>query len=1016
MYNSSDKNDESRHYYKPEPRRYLDNPRKNRGDKLIWTYLSIDDLIIPKVYCKQDLLHQKEPEVLPVSPETHRSSPSNRSITGSSSTEIKKASSNWIAFTENVKRKAAGITNDDHKAESVQSTPRILSRDTVMPSPSNSWGREDQPKYELRTTRWSNSRGTEVESNNWRSRSSTQATEDRFKYVHPDDRPFHQRKPIFEPYISPEDVEKGLADKSLYQGILRLSKDRNDSYVTCDELSADIYIGGIIDQNRALHGHLVTVKLMDVDTVWDARTKRKEKRRFRKKQETEVVDEGTDTESVIQKEEEEEEDEEEEEYSTPKPKFCGKVVAIIVKPKAVRYSGTVLIYRPHHKFDAPNPSERLRVAWFKPTDKRVPFIAILGNDVPEDLVENEDYYKTHLYIVDITRWRISEMFPAGRIVKELGPIGSLNIERDAILTDNDIKIQDFSELVLKCLPERPWAIPHMEMKKRRDMRKERIFTIDPSTAKDLDDALHIKELGDKLYEVGVHIADVSYFVRRETPLDTEARERGTSTYLVDKVIPMLPPLLSEELCSLRPGVDRLAFSVIWVMDDTGVPQSTWFGRTVIRSCAQLSYEDCQSVIDGEGLPSSTQIYDDHTEGGISKDIFDLYKLSTDMRQRRFAQGCLSMNSVKLLFELNDEGEPIEFSIFQAKEANRLVEEFMLRANMSVAEEILKAYPSEALLRRHPEPIERRLEEFVLMTDHLGLEFDGRSSASLQKSFESVDNEDVKNVLLILAVRSMQRAKYICAGRLSTEEYSHYALNVPTYTHFTSPIRRYADIIVHRQLQSLLDQRNTSGYDTRAVHKIAISCNMAKSNAQNAQETNSNLYLAIYLNRCELNYGPIYTKATVIIVSKNSYDVYIPEYGLQRRIHLSILPLQRSQFNKFENKLSVYWKRDIPVTMINEEKLYAMNKIMEEYSDEEEIDDYELVEDMRILNMNPARVEISTANELIPKVELDEETCMQSIQMFSPVNIRIQVNIEISPPCINVYPVNPFCKNQDEIIE
>lgn len=214
------------------------------------------------------------------------------------------------------------------------------------------------------------------------------------------------------------------------------------------------------------------------------------------------------------------------------------------------------------------------------------------------------------------------------------------------------------------------------------------------------------------FEVGVHIADVSHFVKQHTALDHEAFDRGTSTYLCDRVIPMLPSLLCEELCSLNPGVDRLAFSVIWKMDSAGNVKETWFGKTIIRSCAKLAYDDAQNVIEGHGLPKTVIIRDGHKVSDVEQDILYLFEMSKKMRERRFANGALSINSIRLSFKLNDIGEPCEVSIYEQKDANRLIEEFMLRANMSVAEKIREHYPNEALLRQHSPPHEKSLVSVV----------------------------------------------------------------------------------------------------------------------------------------------------------------------------------------------------------------------------------------------------------------------------------------------------------------
>lgn len=265
---------------------------------------------------------------------------------------------------------------------------------------------------------------------------------------------------------------------------------------------------------------------------------------------------------------------------------------------------------------------------------------------------------------------------------------------------------------------------------------------------------------------------------------------------------MLPSFLSEELCSLNPGVERLAFSVIWKLSPEAKILDTWFGRTVIKSCGKLSYSDAQSVIDGDELPEDVKL-DGQERADVQVDIKMLYELSKQLRDDRFKNGALFMGSIKLSFELDPDGQPIGVSVYEQKESNRLIEEFMLLANISVAQKISAHFPEQAMLRRHAPPLERRLAEFLKHSEKLGYNFDGSNAGALNASFEAVESNEVKEVLKLLAVKSMQRAKYFCTGTLDIIKYLHYALNVPLYTHFTSPIRRYADIIVHRQLENVV---------------------------------------------------------------------------------------------------------------------------------------------------------------------------------------------------------------------
>jgi protein SSD1 len=226
--------------------------------------------------------------------------------------------------------------------------------------------------------------------------------------------------------------------------------------------------------------------------------------------------------------------------------------------------------------------ERPKIVWFRPTDKRVPLIAIPTEQAPADFVQNSDAYADKLFVACIKRHPISSLHPFGTLVEELGPIGDIEVETSALLKDCNFPTEEFTDNVMKCLPPIPWTIPERELEVRKDLRQERIFTIDPETAKDLDDALSVKHNDDGTYDIGVHVADVSYFVKPNTALDRDAKKRATSVYLVQRAVPMLPPTLCEELCSLVPGQDRLAFSVIFTVTKEARITNKWFGKTIIR--------------------------------------------------------------------------------------------------------------------------------------------------------------------------------------------------------------------------------------------------------------------------------------------------------------------------------------------------------------------------------------------------------------------------------------------------
>ena len=352
----------------------------------------------------------------------------------------------------------------------------------------------------------------------------------------------------------------------------------------------------------------------------------------------------------------------------------------------------------------------------------------------------------------------------------------------------------------------------------------------------MDDALSISHNEDGTYDVGVHITDVSYFVKPNTALDRDARKRATSVYLVQRAVPMLPPTLSEQLCSLVPGHDRLSLSVIFTLTKEAKVVKKWFGKTVIRSSAKLSYENVQDVIDGKIL-GGVPVAPEHEAADIAHDIKILHELASELHTQRFEQGALSLDSLRLSFKLNENGLPEDCWQRERTDANQLVEEvgyyfisicfifiiwtqFMLLCNIAVAQHIAVHLPEQALLRRHDTPIERRLVsllalkfDYLLLTseqnalaeraERLGYNVDISSAGTMMRSFNTIQDPTARRLLQLLSFKATNRAKYFCAGMLDIAKYGHYALNTPLYTHFTSPIRRYADLLIHRQLDSII---------------------------------------------------------------------------------------------------------------------------------------------------------------------------------------------------------------------
>ncbi|XP_076770983.1 DIS3-like exonuclease 2 isoform X2 [Arvicanthis niloticus] len=558
-----------------------------------------------------------------------------------------------------------------------------------------------------------------------------------------------------------------------------------------------------------------------------------------------------------------------------------------------------------------------KYALFSPSDHRVPRIYVPLKDCPQDFMTRSKDYANTLFICRIIDWKEDCNFALGQLAKSLGQAGEIEPETEGILTEYGVDFSDFPSEVLECLPQSlPWTIPPDEVGKRRDLRKDCIFTIDPSTARDLDDALSCRRLTDGTFEVGVHIADVSYFVPEGSFLDKVAAERATSVYLVQKVVPMLPRLLCEELCSLNPMTDKLTFSVIWKLTPEGKILEEWFGRTIIRSCTKLSYDHAQSMIEKptEKIPKEElpPISPEHSVEEVHQAVLNLHSIAKQLRRQRFVDGALRLDQLKLAFTLDHEtGLPQGCHIYEYRDSNKLVEEFMLLANMAVAHKIFRTFPEQALLRRHPPPQTKMLSDLVEFCDQMGLPMDVSSAGALNKSLTKTFGDDKyslarKEVLTNMYSRPMQMALYFCSGMLQDQaQFRHYALNVPLYTHFTSPIRRFADVIVHRLLAAALGYSEQPDVEPDILQKQADHCNDRRMASKRVQELSIGLFFAVLVKES----GPLESEAMVMGVLNQAFDVLVLRFGVQKRIYCNALALRSYHFQKVGKKpeLTLIWE-------------------------------------------------------------------------------------------------------------
>jgi exosome complex exonuclease DIS3/RRP44 len=681
----------------------------------------------------------------------------------------------------------------------------------------------------------------------------------------------------FPRHLEANKLQRGVQSGAYHRGVFRSSSDDlNRVMIRNGDDRVAVTILNWTDRNRAIDGDVVAIKLNDLDqwlTPGSNVIPVRESNKVEIASETAepTLSEITNVPDYMKVDD----------YHNLRP--TGKVVGILRRNFST-YCGS--IYSPgdvnssHEtiakEFQLENPDGSTTCVFYA-VDKNIPPILI-------QTTQREHLMGMRIEVA-MDSWPSNSPYPLGHYVRILGKAGSKDVETEVLLKEHKIPHEPFPAKVLACLPPTDYKIEYTS--DRADLRHIPVVSIDPPGCKDIDDALHCVVLPNGNYQVGVHIADVTHYVTAGSAIDLEAANRSTSTYLVNRRLDMLPSLLTTDLCSLKGNVDRYAFSVLWEVTPDANIINVDFKKSIIHSIGALTYQQAQAMIN---LPDDKQ---DVKVGAVQR----LASLARLFRKRRIEAGALTLSSPEVKFVLDQESlNPTDVQKYQLLEANALVEEFMLLANVTVSKKILRHYPTLSVLRRHVAPNRSMFRPLISKARCRGFEINIEDSKTLADSLDAavmVSDPYFNELLRILSTRCMSPAQYFCSGEFKPTEWHHYGLAAPVYTHFTSPIRRYADVCVHRLLAAAIGvaplpvHLSSKSY----LHDLTANMNRRHRAAQLAGRASVQLHTLIFFS----SEGAKEEDAYVLDVETDSSKplsllVLVPRYGIEGRIQFNDIQL------------------------------------------------------------------------------------------------------------------------------
>ncbi|XP_059228306.1 DIS3-like exonuclease 1 isoform X3 [Mustela nigripes] len=660
-----------------------------------------------------------------------------------------------------------------------------------------------------------------------------------------------------------------------FKGVLNVNKHRAqiEAFVrlqgaSCKDsgLVSDILVHGMKARNRSIHGDVVVVELLPKNE-WKGRT-------------AALCENDSDDKALGDP------------PSEPMP--TGKVVGILQK----NWRDYVVTFP--SKEEVQSQGKNAQKILVTPWDNRIPKIRIS--------TQQTEALQDFRVVVRIDSWESTSLYPNGHFVRVLGRIGDLEGEIATILVENSISVVPFSEAQMCEMPvntpENPWKVSPEEERERKDLRETHlVFSIDPKGCEDVDDTLSVRTLANGNLELGVHIADVTHFVPPNSYIDIEARTRAITYYLADRRYDMLPSILSADLCSLLGGVDRYAVSVIWELDKTSYEIKTvWYGRTIIRSAYKLFYEAAQELLDGnfhivDDIPEFRDLDEKSRQAKLEELVWAIGKLTEiarHIRAKRDRCGALELEGVEIRVQLDEKKNIHDLIPRQPLEVHETVAECMILANHWVAKKIWESFPHQALLRQHPPPQQEFFSELRECAKAKGFFIDTRSNKTLADSLDNANdpNDPIVNRLLrSMATQAMSNALYFSTGSCAEEEFHHYGLALDKYTHFTSPIRRYSDIVVHRLLMAAISKDKKMEIkdnllSNKDLEELCRHINNRNRAAQHSQKQSTELFQCMYFkDKDPENEARCISDGVIYSIRTNGVLVFIPRFGIKGAAYL-----------------------------------------------------------------------------------------------------------------------------------